>query len=153
MAFARHGVGTRWLGLALLASCGAAIGFAAAAQTVRKCLGSDGQLTFTSGACPQGQREAAAYDATPEVLDHARADALARRHQQEDADSRYLDSLARGSSRRGASARDAGSGPHGKRDRCDAARADREATLRRVGLKRSYDLLRRLDERVYDACK
>lgn len=157
MAFARHGVGTRWLGLALLASFGAAIGFAAAAQTVRKCLGSDGQLTFTSGACPQGQREAAAYDATPEVLDQERADALARRHQQEEADSRYLDSLARGSSRRGASrseqARDAGGGPHGKRDRCDAARADREATLRRVGLKRSYGLLRRLDDRVYDACK
>lgn len=157
MAFARHGVGARWLGLALLGSFGAAIGFAAEAQTVRKCLGSDGQLTFTSGACPQGQRETAAYDATPQLMDRERADALARRHQQDEANSRYLDSLARGSNRRGASrrerARDAGSGPDGKRDHCDAARANREATLRRIGLKRSYDLLRRLDEQVYDACK
>lgn len=37
--------------------------------------------------------------------------------------------------------------------RCRAARRERDETLQRVGLKRTYDLLRRLDDKVYEACK
>ena len=37
--------------------------------------------------------------------------------------------------------------------RCNAARAGREAKLKAVGLKRTFDLLRRLDDAVHDACK
>jgi hypothetical protein len=36
---------------------------------------------------------------------------------------------------------------------CANAKASREDTLRRVGLKRTYDLLQRLDAMVYEACK
>lgn len=36
---------------------------------------------------------------------------------------------------------------------CAAARQNRDATLAQVGLKRTYDLLQRLDEAVYQACK
>lgn len=36
---------------------------------------------------------------------------------------------------------------------CQAAKARREATLKRVGLKRDFDLLSRLDGDVWDACK
>lgn len=38
-------------------------------------------------------------------------------------------------------------------DPCEAAKAKRERELARVGLKRTFDLLRRLDDEVYDACK
>jgi hypothetical protein len=37
--------------------------------------------------------------------------------------------------------------------RCDAAKARREAKLKAVGLKRTFDLLRKLDDAVNEACK
>lgn len=37
--------------------------------------------------------------------------------------------------------------------RCRNARRERDRTLQRVGLKRAFDLLRRLDDNVYEACK
>lgn len=37
--------------------------------------------------------------------------------------------------------------------RCRAAKARREAKLISVGLKRTFDLLRKLDDAVYEACK
>jgi hypothetical protein len=36
---------------------------------------------------------------------------------------------------------------------CAAAKTERERVLNIVGLKRTYDLLRALDEQVYNACK
>ncbi len=36
---------------------------------------------------------------------------------------------------------------------CRNARRERDETLHRVGLKRTFDLLRRLDDRLYEACK
>lgn len=121
------------------------------AQTVQKCTGPDGHVTLTSGACPDGQRQAASYDATPEVMTPERAAELERRRQQDDANSRYLQSLA---PRGGASTRGQRySGRASRHGACDAAKARREDTLRRVGLKRTHDLLRKLDDQVYEACK
>jgi hypothetical protein len=40
-----------------------------------------------------------------------------------------------------------------QRARCNVAKQQRDQTLERVGLARTYDLLRRLDEMVYEACK
>jgi len=37
--------------------------------------------------------------------------------------------------------------------RCDAAKAQREETRRRVGLARTYDLIEQLDAMVRQACK
>lgn len=37
--------------------------------------------------------------------------------------------------------------------RCQAAKDHRDAVLRQVGLNRTFDLLRQLDEQVYEACK
>ena len=39
------------------------------------------------------------------------------------------------------------------RARCASARAQREATLQQVGLRRTFDLLRRLDDMVAQACR
>jgi hypothetical protein len=38
-------------------------------------------------------------------------------------------------------------------NRCRTAKARREAKLASVGLKRTFDLLRKLDDAVYEACK
>jgi hypothetical protein len=123
----------------------------ALAQTVQKCTDRNGHITLTSGACPAGQREAASYDATPEVMTAERAAELERRRRQDDANSRYLESLT---PRRSASTTTyRSSGAASRRSGCDAAKAYRDATLRRVGLKRTHDLLRRLDDQVYEACK
>lgn len=40
-----------------------------------------------------------------------------------------------------------------RESRCSIAKAERARTLDRVGLKRTYDLLSRLDAMVYEACK
>ena len=40
-----------------------------------------------------------------------------------------------------------------RRRQCDAAKRNRDRTLERVGLSRTYDLLQRLDAQVYEACK
>ena len=40
-----------------------------------------------------------------------------------------------------------------ERARCADAKAHREATLRVVGLSRDFELLRVLDDRVYEACR
>lgn len=53
------------------------------------------------------------------------------------------------------------SGSHGRTissisaadNRCKAAKARREAKLMAVGLKRTFDLLRKLDDAVHEACK
>lgn len=37
--------------------------------------------------------------------------------------------------------------------RCQAQKNYRDATLRQVGLNRTFDLIRQLDEQVYEACK
>lgn len=37
--------------------------------------------------------------------------------------------------------------------RCREAKADRDRVLKQLGLRTTYDLRRRLDDRVYDACK
>lgn len=42
--------------------------------------------------------------------------------------------------------------PDPRRGRCEAAKRDRAAVLERVGLRRNFDLLRRLDEQVRIAC-
>lgn len=145
---------TRFIPLAiagLLLSASSAL-LPAWGQTVQKCTGSDGHVTFTSSACPDGQRQAATYDATPEVMTAERAAALEHRRRQEDANSRYLEAQARGGTmhppghRQSRPAVDSRAG-------CDSAKAHRDATLRRVGLRRTHDLLRKLDDRVYEACK
>jgi hypothetical protein len=40
-----------------------------------------------------------------------------------------------------------------RRGRRNDAKAHRDATLREVGLSRAFDLLRSLDDAVYEACK
>lgn len=118
----------------------------APAQTVQKCVAADGHVTLTSAACGAGQRLAARYDAVPEPMPAAASAAADRQA----ANRPGRAAMPRTVKRRGSSRATAHSRPGA--DRCEAARSRRERTLQRVGLKRTFDLLRKLDDEVWTAC-
>ena len=124
-----------------------------AAQTVQKCIDADGHVTLTSDSCGAGQRLAARYDAVPEPAAAAPVAQTDGGGPRTAASPRAAGRAKAGSTRaeRGgrASASRARPGP----DRCQAAREKRERTLQRVGLKRDFDLLRKLDDDVWNACR
>jgi len=138
----------RWLVLMLaIGVAGPGLIAPAAAQSVQKCVGANGHVTLTSDACTDGQVLAKMYEAVPEVVS---AD-----------DGRGLQKSETGPSRNVTPARSGSRGvprANGSRrkpaaDRCQVARDRREQTLRRVGLKRTFDLLRKLDDEVWAACR
>ena len=121
----------------------------ARAQTVQKCIAADGHVSFTSGACGAGERLDATYAAVPERVTAGPAAAATARRAAEP-----------GARRRGQQARPPARAPRSQArptraapDRCQAARDRRERTLARVGLKRTFDLLRKLDDEVWAACR
>lgn len=122
-----------------------------AAQTVQKCVGADGHVTLTSGSCEAGQRLAARYDAVPEPVATGRVAEAGNGHEAGSprAAGRAKAGPTRAARGRRASTSRARPGP----DRCQAARDKRERTLQRVGLKRDFDLLRKLDDDVWNACR
>lgn len=115
---------------------------AARAQSVQKCIAGDGRISFTSHACGDGERLAATYSAVPETEPERSAAETARPVRPESRQRQHR-TRARAGAVRGRKA----SGP------CEKARERRERTLQRVGLKRTFDLLRKLDEEVWDACR
>lgn len=113
--------------------------------TIYKCLGSKGASVYQNAPCDPGQRTASvrAYEAKPEdpVLT-ARTAAI-----RQEMDRRNRSSGRTTSARTGSTHRVSGPTP------CQAAKAKREAVLKQVGLKRTYDLLSRLDTEVWEVCK
>ena len=100
--------------------------------------------------CQVDQREADVYAATPETRrDVEQARLLQRRRVAASETVTRVTAGERASITYGSS--------HDKRSQqraeCSAARAHQESVLRTVGLSRTHDLLRRLQERVYEACK
>ena len=132
----------RWIAVVL-----SVVMFPAVGQTVQKCVDGKGHVTLTSGACPQGQREAASYDATPERVtpEQLRRQAEMERWQAAQQQRRvaqgatvYHAPRAQGQSRH---------------QRCEAAKRWRDAEIERVGLKRTHAMLRSWDDYVYQQCK
>jgi hypothetical protein len=106
---------------------------------VYRCVGKGGAVSLQSQPCAPDQRVTRAIYAPPEVERIRRPTVFA--------------SVPRQSS-------SYGSGPSAADDQrsqrqavCANAKASREDTLRIVGLKRTYDLLQRLDAMVNEACK
>ena len=135
------------IALLLLAVAGAVH---AQATELRRCIGPKGQVSYTQAPCPPGWRLHHSIYTAPEPApsnDEVLRRALARR--KADADSRYLQGLAGtapgAQGHRVGIARDTSA--------CDAAKADRERVLAQVGLSRGIDLMRSLDDRVFDACR
>lgn len=137
------------IGLAVLLI--AAQGGLAHAQTVNKCVGKGGAVTYQSEPCPSTHKATKSWDATPEPPPSN--DELWRRYHQRkkaEANSRYLSRLAGtdGSRSSGATVYTTTQG-----SACQVARETRETVLRNGNNDVSYDVRRRLNDAVFDACK
>lgn len=146
----RNGIGQPaalgpFVAMVLVAALSAAL--PASAQTVQKCVDAAGHVTLTSSECGAGHRLVASYDAVPEPVPVAPVAAAAEWPGAVASRSRGAATSARRGTRGGASR------VRAKPNACDAARARREKTLQRVGLKRNFDLLRKLDDEVWAACR
>lgn len=114
----------------------------AVAQHVYKCTrGND--VAYQSEPCAPTQRTVKQWDATPDPVATPAPATL---------------TVASSKAKRTAQRRRAtGNGARSKTDpadaRCAKAKARRESKLKAVGLKRNFDLLRKLDESVYEACR
>ena len=116
----------------------------ATAQEIHTCIDAKGIKSYQNTPCDPGQRTASvrSYEVKPDdpaVI--ARSAAI-----QQEMDRRNRPS-GKATVVRTATRRPAGPTP------CQAAKAKREATLKRVGLKRNFELLSQLDSEVWDVCK
>lgn len=123
------------------------------AQQVYKCVNGS-EVSYQSAACHGTWKVARQWDATPEP--EPTADQI-RQHQLESQRNRTefkQPSRTAGTDRtRSASHQRSAGRRKSSLSGCDAARARRDAKLKSVGLKRTFDLLRKLDDAVNEACK
>ncbi len=111
------------------------------AQVLYRCVSGSGAVSWQSTGCGQGMRMMKRMEYTPDaptvvpVYDHVRATVTKGR--------------SRGSTSYRVSTRTTRPTP----DACARARERREATLERVGLKRNFDLLSKLDADVRSVCR
>jgi hypothetical protein len=117
---------------------------APATADIHVCIDAGGHVAYQSMPCADGQRTRAVRNYRAQAVDPALA---ARTREVE----REMDRRNHG----GAGARSMRVGKPAKAapDPCKAAKARRKATLDRVGLKRTYDLLSQLDREVWEVCK
>jgi hypothetical protein len=106
---------------------------------VYRCVGKDGAVSLQSQLCSANQRVTRAIFAPPDVGRIRRPVVVS--------------SVRSQSSIYGSAPSAADYERERRRATCASAKANREATLAQVGLKRTYDLLQRLDAVVYEACK
>jgi len=116
------------------------------AQQVHKCTkGRD--VSYQSAPCDRTQRLVKQWEAAPEPeLPAAELSKRPSKGRQPEANSAGERTQSRRHGRTASSINANG-------NRCKAAKARREAKFIAVGLKRSIDLLRKLDEAVHEACK
>ena len=125
----------------------------ASAQQVYKCV-RGGEVSYQSAVCDATQKVARQWDATPEPAPTANELRQRQLKDQIDQSSSAWLSRAAGTDRaRSAGNRAAPASRKPRISRCDAAKTGREARLKSVGLKRTFDLLRKLDDAVNEACK
>lgn len=122
-----------------IAACLLFVAGPACAATVHKCRHADGRVVYQGVECTAGARTLASWEAPRDpVVARPRGSAAARTRTPPAQATRYR----RATPRIAAAA-----------DPCGAARARRDATERRVGLARTYELLSALQRDVYEACK
>jgi hypothetical protein len=111
---------------------------------IHVCIDAGGHVAYQSTPCAGGQRTRAVRNYRAQAVDPA---LVARTREIE----REMDQRNRGAS----TVRTLRASGSVKRppDPCKAAKARRKATLDRVGLKRTYDLLSQLDREVWEVCK
>ena len=125
----------------------------ASAQQVYKCVRGS-EVSYQSAACDGTQKVVRQWDATPEpepTIDELRQRQL-KSHRGSAESIQPSRAAGTGRKRSASNQRESGSRKPSV-SRCDAAKARREAKLKSVGLKRTFDLLRKLDDTVNEACK
>ncbi len=132
--------------ICMLATCASA-----SAQQVYKCVkGKD--VSYQSSPCEASATVAKQWAATPEAApDNAELWRRYNTRKQGEADSAYLRSLA-GRARTG-SGQGTAIGTTQSDNACVSAKKYRQSILDQVGINRTHDLLRSLDQRVNQACK
>lgn len=117
------------------------------AQQVYKCV-KDGDVSYQSMPCDGTQSLVKQWEAAPEPeppeVELRPRQAKPRRHETDSKPRNRTHSESRAGTISSISA--AG-------NRCKAAKARRQAKLTSVGLKRTFDLLRKLDDAVHEACR
>ena len=127
------------------------LAFDAHAQQVHKCVDRSGQVAYQSDPCSQVQTTVRIWEARPDpVPDRPSLPVAAPRPPAASAYPKARTGRASTGRTTGASIPVENAG---NSRACQAAKATRDRTLERVGLKRTFDLLRRLDEAVHRACK
>jgi len=123
------------------------------AQQIHKCV-KGREVSYQSAPCDARQSLVKQWDAVPEPepsaveLGHHQA----KRRQEKTKSAQF--GRAANERRTHSGSRAGKKSPINAADkRCNAAKARREAKLISVGLKRTFDLLRKLDDAVYEACK
>lgn len=115
----------------------------AQAQMVYKCVGKGGAVSFQSAPCPPTHRTAKAVFAPPEPERPRPVPAYApSSNSQAPVVSNHVYGTSAAETERDR-----------RKHQCALAKQSRQATLDRVGLQRTHDLLRKLDNAVYDACQ
>ena len=127
------------------------LAFDAHAQQVHKCVDRSGNVAYQSDPCSQTQTTARTWEAMPDpVPDRPSLPVAAQRIPAGNVYPRTTTGRASTGRTTGASIPVENAG---NSRACLAAKATRDRTLERVGLKRTFDLLRRLDNAVHSACK
>lgn len=111
------------------------------AQVLYRCMSASGVVSWQSATCPQGMHTVKSVEYTP--------DAQTPSSLPSDSRATYIRTRSRASSGYRVSARTTRTKP----DACARARGKREVTLERVGLKRNFDLLSKLDADVRSVCR
>nr|WP_295375883.1 DUF4124 domain-containing protein [Pseudoxanthomonas sp.] len=112
---------------------------AVAAQQLHKCVDPHGHASYQSAPCEAGHKQAWVRDATPEPSPPVRPRPTTR--------------AATPSRISVPAAANLPAYPARAPAACEAAKRQRESTLKTVGLKRNFELLRRLDDAVWNACR
>ena len=123
----------------------------ASADTIFRCQGKGGHVSLQSSPCPSSSKQTTRtyeHRENPEAI-RRRAEIEARMHRERTGGQTRDSSHATRTFHNGVQINDA---RDTQRAQCNAAKAHRERTLRAMGLKRNFDLLRRLDDAVYRAC-
>lgn len=121
------------------------------AQQIHKCV-KGREVSYQSAPCDATQSLVKQWDATPEPSTAELGHNQEKRRQYE-AKSAQTGRAAGERRTRSGSRAGRKSSINAADKRCNAAKARREAKLASVGLKRTFDLLRKLDDTVHEACK
>ncbi|MHC5147928.1 hypothetical protein [Stenotrophomonas rhizophila] len=119
----------------------------ASAQQVHKCV-EGGKTSYQSAPCANSAPQKT-WDATPQYDTYENQLRLERIRQ----DMRQRDQRQSYQASSGGGVRGVVVSQYKEPDRCQAAKDHRDAVYRAAGIKRSFELSRQMDDKVYAACK